>query len=389
MTHNYFVMVFLTIASLLTMLVHFLENETLSRKCKNEFRIIAILIIAGMLCECTSICLDGTAYNLRYVHSFIKALEFIVAPIIPVAYVKIVKSKTTRITQCIIGSAFLLNLICEVISIFTPFVFFIDSNNVYRHGNFYWIYILMYAAGLVYFIVELSRYTQKYQSRNIATLTAMLVFLVTGLMLRMIDSSVNSDWLLVAITYILFVVYYSDLSLKVDALTFLLNRKSYENRLKKLDYKTSIIIFDVNDFKSINDTYGHQHGDKILQVIAKTILDVYGKYAHCYRIGGDEFCAILKNGMFEELSSKKENLDSYKMLEDLNSKFKETLAKKCEKYPMLEKGVSIGFGIYYGLYEVNNNEAIGSNHYSLSSVKDVIKMADERMYKDKVESKKD
>lgn len=388
MTHNYFVMVFITIASMTTMLVHFFENETLSRKCKNEFCTIAMLIIIGVSCESIGICLNDTSENLRYVHGFIKAVEFSIAPIIPISYVKIVKIKEKSQTIArILISIILFNTACELISIFTPFIFFINENNVYTHGRFYWIYVLMYVSGAIYFVIALFSYTKKYQSRNIATLIAILTFLGTGLMLRLINDSVNSDWLLVSVAYILFIVYYSDLSLKVDALTLLLNRKSYEHRLKKLDYKTAIIIFDANDFKSINDTYGHQHGDKILQIIAKTIVEVYGKYAHCYRIGGDEFCAILKNGMFEKLTDKKENFDSYKMLEDLNLSFNEALAEKYEQYPMLKKGVSVGFGIYYGLYEINKNENNTDDHYSLSSVKDVIKMADERMYQNKQNSK--
>lgn len=386
MTHSYFVMVFITIASMATMLVHFFENETLSRKCKDGFREIATLIIIGVSCEFIGICLNNSSINLRYVHGVIKAIEFSIAPIISIPYVRIVKIKEDHQIITRIMTVFLLsNVICELVSIFTPFVFYIDDNNVYQHGDFYWIYILMYVSGVVYFIASLLSYTKKYQSRNIATLIAILVFLGTGLQLRFIDSSVNSDWLLVSVAYILFIVYYSDLSLKVDALTLLLNRKSYEHRLKKLDYKTAIIIFDANDFKSINDTYGHLYGDKILQVIAKTIMQTYGKYAHCYRIGGDEFCAILKNGMFEKLSDENKNFDSYKMLEDLNKKFNEALAQKYEQYPMLKNGVSIGFGIYYGLYDINKSET--HDHYSLNSIKDVIKMADERMYKNKQSTK--
>ncbi len=389
MTHNYFVMVFITIASMTTMLIHFFENETLSRKCKNEFRKIALLIIVGVSCEFIGICLNDSPQNLRYVHGLVKAIEFSVAPIISIPYVKIVKIKeNSKLTTYIVSGLLLFNVVCELISIFTPFVFFIDENNVYQHGSFYWIYILMYVSGVTYFIVSLLSYTKKYQSRNIATLIAILTFLGTGLQLRIINTSVNSDWLLVAVAYILFIVYYSDLSLKVDALTLLLNRKSYEHRLKKLDYKTAIIIFDVNDFKSINDTYGHQHGDKILQIIAKTIIEIYGKYAHCYRIGGDEFCAILKNGIFEKLSDEKENFDSYKMLDDFNQTFNEALSQKSKQYPMLKKGVSIGFGIYYGLYDINKDENHTDSHYSLNSVKDVIKMADERMYKNKQNSKR-
>jgi len=388
MTHNYFVMVFITIASMMTMLVHLSENETLSRKCKNEFRTIAILIIMGVFCECIGVCLNNTSQNLCYVHGFIKAIEFSIAPIIPISYVKLVKfKKDSQILARFFVGIILFNVACELISMFTPFIFFINENNVYEHAKFYWIYILMYLFGTIYFVISLLRYTKKYQSRNIATLLAILTFLGTGLMLRLINSSVNSDWLLVSVAYILFIVYYSDLSLKVDALTLLLNRKSYEHRLKKLDYRTAIILFDVNDFKSINDTYGHQHGDIILKVIAKTIVEIYGKYAHCYRIGGDEFCAILKNGMFEKLTDKNENFDSYNMLEELHVSFHQALEKKCEQYPMLKKGVSVGHGIYYGLYDINKVENNTDDHYSLSSVKDVIKMADERMYKNKQNSK--
>lgn len=373
---------------MLTMLVHLFENETLSRRCKNEFRVIAILIIIGVSCECIGICLNDTSQYLRYVHGFIKTIEFSVAPIIPISYVKIVKFKnSSRTSIYLISTIMLINVICEFISIFTPFVFFIDDNNSYNHGKFYWIYVFMYVAGTVYFVISLLSYTKRYQSRNIASLLAILTFLGTGLLLRLMNDSVNSDWLLVAITYILFIVYYSDLSLKVDALTLLLNRKSYEHRLKQLDYKTAIIIFDANDFKSINDTYGHQHGDKILKVIAETIVEIYGKFAHCYRIGGDEFCAILKNGMFEKLSDEQENFDSYKMLENINSAFNEALAKKCEQYPTLKKGVSVGYGIFYGLYGVNNDDNNSGDHYTLNSVKDVIKIADERMYQNKKISK--
>lgn len=387
MTHTYFVMVFLTITSMTTMIVHLFENETLSRDSKNKFRVIATLIITGVLCECIGVCLNNSSQSSRYLHGFIKTIEFIVVPIIPVLYVKIVKVKNNnRITTYFLSLLILINILCELISIFVPFVFYINENNVYIHGGFYWIYVTMYMIGIIYFIVELLTYTQKYQSRNIATLIAILAFLVTGLILRFMNDSVNSDWLLVAITYILFIIYYSDLSLKVDALTLLLNRKSYEHRLKRLDYKTAIILFDVNDFKSINDTYGHQHGDKILQVVASTIVEIYGKYGYCYRIGGDEFCVILKKSVFEDLSDKKENFDSYKMLDELNNIFNKALSDKYEQYPMLRKGVSVGFGIYYGLYEVNENNS--SEHYSLSSVKDVIKIADERMYKNKEDSKK-
>ena len=163
MTHNYFVMVFITIASIMTMLTHFFENETLSRKSKNEFRTIALLIITGVLCECISICLDDSSLDLRYVHGLIKAVEFSIAPIIPITYVKIIKVKeNSQITARILTAIILFNTVCELISIFIPFIFFIDERNIYRHGSFYWFYILMYTSVNIYFVIYLFSYTKKY-----------------------------------------------------------------------------------------------------------------------------------------------------------------------------------------------------------------------------------
>ena len=61
--------------------------------------------------------------------------------------------------------------------------------------------------------------------------------------------------------------------------------------------KAAVLFFDVDDFKSVNDQYGHLYGDECLKFVGKAILDVYGDKGSCYRIGGDEFCVILKKGL--------------------------------------------------------------------------------------------
>ena len=50
-----------------------------------------------------------------------------------------------------------------------------------------------------------------------------------------------------------------------------------------------LIVFDLDNFKYINDTYGHQAGDQCLKVIAECLKKAYSRYGNCYRIGGDEF----------------------------------------------------------------------------------------------------
>ncbi len=74
-----------------------------------------------------------------------------------------------------------------------------------------------------------------------------------------------------------------------------MNKRSfnkYKNNVE--EEKVSLIVFDVNDFKLINDTYGHSEGDRILTEVAKILKEYYQEYGRVYRIGGDEFAAIIE-----------------------------------------------------------------------------------------------
>ncbi|MGM9970702.1 MAG: GGDEF domain-containing protein [Anaeroplasma sp.] len=82
-----------------------------------------------------------------------------------------------------------------------------------------------------------------------------------------------------------------------DEMTGLLNRSAYEQdviELKNIDLSKYVIIqFDINCLKLVNDTIGHKAGDELIVGTAHCISNVFQKYGKCYRIGGDEFIAIL------------------------------------------------------------------------------------------------
>lgn len=78
-----------------------------------------------------------------------------------------------------------------------------------------------------------------------------------------------------------------------DGLTDLLNRTSYMEELKKLDnsrnFHVLLALYDVNNLKYMNDTYGHQKGDEMIRRVAEALREHLGPLGKCYRIGGDEF----------------------------------------------------------------------------------------------------
>lgn len=88
-----------------------------------------------------------------------------------------------------------------------------------------------------------------------------------------------------------------------DILTGLHNRRSFEeNSLKWIESKTlfSIVLLDIDNFKHVNDTFGHNIGDQVLQFLAKSLLDGSRPQDVCYRYGGEEFVILLPETSAED-----------------------------------------------------------------------------------------
>ena len=85
-----------------------------------------------------------------------------------------------------------------------------------------------------------------------------------------------------------------------DPLTGIYNRRFIMDRLElmkehKENLPISIIMFDIDHFKSVNDTYGHNFGDTVLVEISKLLNSKMRKTDYFGRYGGEEFLIILKN----------------------------------------------------------------------------------------------
>ncbi|HWO96917.1 MAG TPA: diguanylate cyclase [Bacillus sp. (in: firmicutes)] len=81
---------------------------------------------------------------------------------------------------------------------------------------------------------------------------------------------------------------------KIDPLTGYYNRRSLEKTVNDLDMY-SILLYDIDHFKSVNDQYGHQVGDRVLQYLSRLIAKETRKSDLCFRLGGEEFLIILPN----------------------------------------------------------------------------------------------
>ncbi|WDC85771.1 GGDEF domain-containing protein [Caloramator sp. mosi_1] len=145
-----------------------------------------------------------------------------------------------------------------------------------------------------------------------------------------------------------------------DAMTRCLNRKAGLERLNMLlkNYSTripiSIIYADLNNLKTINDSFGHSEGDKAIIRISKIFKETIKANDFVVRLGGDEFLIVLLNSDYK---------NAEKVIEKINKKIKIQNTSS-----RVELSISCGVATYTKNY---------------ISVEDFINEADKKMYENK------
>lgn len=108
-----------------------------------------------------------------------------------------------------------------------------------------------------------------------------------------------------------------------DNITGLCNRTCFEREINRNDnnHKTGLIVLDIDGLKLVNDTLGHQEGDNLLKTSACILKDAFPKNSLIARIGGDEFCVIIKHTteieMHKDLKSINKAVEEYNLTDPL------------------------------------------------------------------------
>jgi diguanylate cyclase len=100
-----------------------------------------------------------------------------------------------------------------------------------------------------------------------------------------------------------------------DALTGIPNRSYFERRLRELTeeatraaHPLSLLFIDIDHFKKFNDTYGHQLGDQVLRLVAKTLTDCVKGRDVAARYGGEEFAILLPHTSLRDAAALAEQI---------------------------------------------------------------------------------
>ena len=229
----------------------------------------------------------------------------------------------------------------------THWAFYIDEGGFFRRGTYYF----MQQTGYIYLLISsalcLMHRKRCATSGERRRMTVLSMFPLSPAIfggIQIFAPSGLAPTLQVSILISLILVFVDELDQKItrDSLTQLINRYEFErilqNKLRsQLKYgpRLYVLMSDLDDFKSINDTYGHQQGDTALMILGKVLTQTAARYgATCARMSGDEFISLLE-------------ADSRETAEAYEKDLVKGLTEACAPMPYTLK-ISIGIAEYDG-----------------------------------------
>ena len=273
-------------------------SETLSKKQKRGFFLAFVLIAGISVLEVITFVVDGLPPGYRWLNITANYLGFGLSPAVCICLVYVLDRKTALRRE--IRTAVRIEigyLIFLFVTIPCGMVFSVSADNIYSRGPHFYIYIVMYFGAILYLSASTVITAREFQNRSRLLIYPLILFVMAETIIQVALPELHVTWLCVTLLSVLYFIYCSEMWNQLDALTGLLNQNSYLKQTGGVRCKGGVlVVFDVDDFKQINDQYGHIQGDLCLAGIAECIKKSYANFGYCYRIGGDEFCVLLKNG---------------------------------------------------------------------------------------------
>lgn len=211
-------------------------------------------------------------------------------------------TKGSKVYKVVIVAQIIYTILC-LSSVYTKLFFVIDENGKYSRGH---LSVASFAyAGvleLVWMTCLLIEYKNVVLKEKILIISVALIELV-AIVIQVMDSTYKYSILGSSFVLILFYILQIEIECKYDKMTKIFNQRYYSIVTESLSNNYSVIVFDINGLKAVNDTLGHEAGDKLIKSVAESLQNGAGESGSVFRIGGDEFVILVKD-------TKKEILDN-------------------------------------------------------------------------------
>jgi diguanylate cyclase (GGDEF)-like protein len=249
-----------------------------------------------------------------------------------------------------------------LVNLFIPLLFRINEDNIYERGFFFNVYFVLFVLLFVYYFVMTAYKKGLNETRNVLmTIYLFLAIVVIAGIIQAMFYGVLLLWPVMALSTSIIYIFLETTTHNRDYLTKLYSRykaDQYMAHLKEDKKHFAVVMIDIDDYKEVNDIYGHMVGDEVLRIFARVLEREFKDDGMVSRFGGDEFLIVLEDVDEQYLKAKKEMVHY-------------SLRKELVKFPFEEIMFSYG-------YSFENNE---------KTIDEIVVEADNNMYKNKAENK--
>lgn len=205
------------------------------------------------------------------------------------------QKKKKRIAYLILN---LLIAAVVIVNLFTGILFTISPENQYSRG---WAIYLIMGMNLVLYVgylPTLAHFRKFISGRIFELILALGVLPIVGAVIQLLFYGTPMVWPMMSLVALAAHILVEREEIRRDCLTGLRSRSQLESRTQYIMNRRrpfSFIMLDIDRFKTINDTYGHDEGDKALCVIANLLNKSIKQVDSAYRYAGDEFILIIES----------------------------------------------------------------------------------------------
>lgn len=309
MIQAYIAIYIVDVIALFFLLVLLNKDDILGESRKRVFVLGTVLSIITIFAEFGSILVNEGIPGLIVANKLFNVIGFFISPIIPLVLMAIFKKGIIR-NHLFLLIPTVFNGIAVLLSPFWGLVFLVSNANIYKRGPFFFIFIVVYAINIGMLVLTTWLSTEKHFYPIKWKIIGLSFFAIIGTCIQLFLPSVFTTWHVVTLTFFILYVILSEFESSFDTLTELHNRAAYEKAIKRIPIRKgfSVVVMDINNFKEVNDSYGHDYGDVVLKEVAASIRESFDNHCSFYRIGGDEFCIIRGDSNHVKLNRQLRNM---------------------------------------------------------------------------------
>ncbi len=258
------------------------------------------------------------------------------------------KDRVTKLRPAIVLPV-LVNTVLSVASISSNIYFNFSDSNAYHRGRFIHILLMICLFMIVYTALFLIRNRTKLTQKEFSLMIFSVVPPSVAAIIQAMVPGINIIWIAVTLSVCMIFISIQKNQMHTDYLTGVNNRRHLDNYLQATRKKRggepiAGIMIDMNDFKMINDVFGHDHGDQALQHMAEILRKTFRKTDFIARYGGDEFVVVMKTDELSQLTAMVDRL------------MENVAAFNSEKLTPYEITLSIGYDCYKEDLDMSANE---------------------------------